>query len=315
MKRKIKIKPFIILGIVILIGIISIIYINNYIKKINSYEYKLNKIGYSEKQIDTLTSKLNKKQLDILLTKEYNKNIDKFVREKYFIFTNLDSYIKYENNLEEEKDFSDIVAIVNVGSNKNWYEKTKKTTINLEEKMLVNKFNYLTKDYKPNDLIAISNNYAYGTNQALRKIAYDAYIEMFNSAKEDGITLIINSSYRSYEEQQSIYEDYSKWYGEEKANLIAAKPGFSEHQSGFAVDIQTFNSTRTSFETSDAFNWLNKNAYKFGFILRFPKGKEYLTGYEYESWHYRYVGKDIAKYIQKNQITYDEYYAYFLDKN
>ena len=76
----------------------------------------------------------------------------------------------------------------------------------------------------------------------------------------------------------------------------------------------TPNYNSKTFDTSEAFNWLQENAYKYGYILRYPKDKEYLTGYDYESWHYRYVGEDIAKYIQDNNITYDEYYAFYLDK-
>lgn len=312
-KRKIKKTPFIIVGLVIIGLIISIICIKNYIKKINSYEYKFEKIGYNEKQINNLLKNLNEKELNKLLEHKYNKNIDKLVKEKYFIFKNLDKYIKYDKDLEEDKSLTDIVAIVNVGSNKEWYSKPVKTNIKLKEKMLVNKFNNLTKDYKPDNLTFFSTEYAYGNDQSLIKEAYDAYVSMFKAAKKKNITLIINSSYRDYEDQEEVYDNYSKWYGEEEADKTAARPGYSEHQTGYTVDIQTYKSTRNTFEDSDAFKWLQKNGYKYGFILRYPKGKEYLTGYDYESWHYRYVGVKIAKYIQENNITFDEYYAYFLD--
>lgn len=312
-KRKIKKTPFIIVGLIIIGLIISIVCIKNYIKKINSYEYKFEKIGYNEKQINNLLKNLNEKELNKLLEHKYNKNIDKLVKEKYFIFKNLDKYIKYDKELEEDKSLTDIVAIVNVGSNKEWYSKPVKTNIKLKEKMLVNKFNNLTKDYKPDNLTFFSAEYAYGNDQSLIKDAYDAYVSMFKAAKKKNITLIINSSYRDYEDQEEVYDNYSKWYGEEEADKTAARPGYSEHQTGYTVDIQTYKSTRNTFEDSDAFKWLQKNGYKYGFILRYPKGKEYLTGYDYESWHYRYVGVKIAKYIQENNITFDEYYAYFLD--
>ena len=137
---------------------------------------------------------------------------------------------------------------------------------------------------------------------------------MFNDAKKDNVTLIINSSYRSYENQEETYNNYSTWYGKDEADKIAARPGFSEHQTGLTIDIMTYNSNRNNFEESDAFKWLNNNAYKYGYILRYPKNKEYLTGYSYESWHYRYVGKEVANYIKDNNITYDEYYAFFIEK-
>ena len=305
--------PFI-LVLLIIIGIGSYIGINNYLKKINSYSYKLKELGYSETQIDTLKKKLDDKQLDNILKRKYSKRIVEFIKEKYFIFSKLDDYLKYDKSIDVEKSYTDIVAIINVGTNNEFYQNSKETSVDLNELMLVNKFHNLTNDYKPTDLQELSNNYAYGTDQSLRKSAYDAFISMFESAKKENVTLIVNSSYRPYSEQEQIYSDYGRWYGEEEADKIAARPGYSEHQTGYALDIQSYNTNRNNFEESDAFKWLDSNAYKYGFILRYPKGKEYLTGYDYESWHFRYVGKKAAKYIKENNITYDEYYAYFIEK-
>ena len=307
-------KWLIILLILFIIGISCFIGINKYIKKINSYQYKLSQLGYNNTQINTLKKELNNKQLDVILKKKYNKKIVELVKEKYFIFNNLDNYLKYEEELDEDKRYSDIIAIINVGSNKEFYENSMETNTDLNEKMLVNKFHNLTNEYKPNDLVELTNTYAYGNDQSLRKDAYDSFISMFNSAKKDNVTLIVNSSYRPFNEQEQIYHDYTKWYGEEDADKIAARPGYSEHQTGYALDIQSYNTNRNNFEDSDAYKWLDNNAYKYGFILRYPKDKEYLTGYDYESWHFRYVGKAIAKYIKENNITYDEYYAYFIEK-
>ena len=92
------------------------------------------------------------------------------------------------------------------------------------------------------------------------------------------------------------------------------RAGYSEHQTGLALDIVTYGASMDTFENTDEFKWLSDNAYKYGFILRYPKGKEKLTGYSYESWHYRYVGKDVAKKIHDLDITYDEYYAYYIEK-
>ena len=86
-----------------------------------------------------------------------------------------------------------------------------------------------------------------------------------------------------------------------------------KRNSSILVVVGIGGSTGKTFENFDEFKWLEKNAYKYGFILRYPKDKEYLTGYEYESWHFRYVGKNAAKYIHENKITFDEYYAYFIE--
>lgn len=314
MKRKIKKFPIIIIICTILLIIATIITIKiiNHINYTKTYDYKLKQIGYSEEEIISL-KKLENKDIDKILTMKYNENLVPIINEKYFLIKNLDKYLDY---IKDNKDIKlhDIIAIINVGANKDWYTDFTNTDLTKNELMLTNKFNKLNEDYEPDDLVEISNVYSYGENQKLRLDAYNAFIEMFNAAKLEDITLIINSSYRSFKDQDETYNDYSTWYGQNEADKIAARPGFSEHQTGLSIDIQTYNSTRSNFEETQAFDWLYKNAYKYGFILRYPKDLEYLTGYDYESWHYRYVGKDVAKYIYENNITFDEYYAYFIEK-
>ena len=95
--------------------------------------------------------------------------------------------------------------------------------------------------------------------------------------------------------------------------MYSARPGYSEHQTGLVIDIDNYNDDYENFDKTKEFEWMNNNSYKYGFILRYPKGKTDITGYDYESWHYRYVGKEIAKYIYENNITFDEYYAKFID--
>ncbi len=291
----------------IITGILVIKHIN-YTK---TYEYKFNKIGYNKEEVVVLKNELKDKQLDELLNHKYDKNITKLVKEKYFIFNKLDDYLKYYKD-NKDKGLTDVVAIINTNTNNDFYTNTKETDVSKNELMLINKYNYLTASYNPDDLEVFTNVYAYGENQSLRKDEYDAFIEMWNSANKDGYKLIVNSSYRSYDEQKKIYDDYSSWYGEEDADKKAARAGYSEHQTGLAVDIQSYCSQNKDFEECEEFTWLTNNAYKYGFILRYPKDKEYLTGYKYESWHYRYVGKKVSKYIHDNDITFDEYYAYFV---
>ena len=312
MKRRIKKKPVIIFIsaiILITIGIICLVKTINYHK---TYEYKLLKVGYSKEEIIEL-DKLNSKTKDYLLSIEYNDEVVPLTKQKYFIENNLKKYLDYSKN--NKKDLTDIVAIINVGSNNDWYTNTKKTDISKNELMLTNKFYSLDNSYNSDNMVKVSKEYSYGENQMLTNATFDAFLNMFKAAKKEDLTLIINSSYRSYESQEKIYNDYKNKQGEEFANKIAAKAGFSEHQTGMAIDIQTYGSNASTFETFDEFKWLKDNAHKYGFILRYPKDKEYLTGYEYESWHYRYVGIDAATYIYENNITFDEYYAYFVEKD
>ena len=202
-----------------------------------------------------------------------------------------------------------------MGSNNEWYTNTRKSDISKNELMLTNKFYNLDDRYNSDSMVSVSKQYSYGENQMVTSDTFDAFLNMYNAAKKENLTLIINSSYRSYEDQEEIYNEYKSTRGEEFANKIAAKPGYSEHQTGMAIDIQTYGSTASTFESFKEFKWLQDNAHKYGFILRYPKDKEYLTGYEYESWHYRYVGVKAATYIHENDITFDEYYAFFVEKD
>ena len=149
----------------------------------------------------------------------------------------------------------------------------------------------------------------------LVKNAKDAFVAMAREARKDKRPIIAMSSYRSYKYQVNLFEKYKEADGIKDADTYSARAGFSEHQTGLCVDIYDGVLDYTNFEQSDSFDWMQKNAYKYGFILRFPEGKENITGYQYESWHYRYVGKDIAKYIHNNDITFEEYYIQKIDKN
>lgn len=315
MKERTSKKPiiFMIISIIIVlaIGISYALYIKdqNYKK---TYDYKLAKIGYSKEEIVNIKS-LDEDKINIFLNHEYNENIIKFLDKKYFLEKNLDKYLEYIKN-NDYKDIDDVIAIINVLANNEWYTNYVDTDVSKDNLLLTNKFHQLNSDYEPDDLKDISNVYSYGENQKLRNDAFNAFISMFNDAKKDDVTLIVNSSYRSYQDQETTYNNYKTWYGEDEADKIAARPGFSEHQTGLAVDIMTYKANRDNFEETNAFKWLQENAYKYGYILRYPKDKEYLTGYSYESWHYRYVGLEVAKYIKDNNITYDEYYAYYIEK-
>lgn len=143
------------------------------------------------------------------------------------------------------------------------------------------------------------------------KEARAAFDEMAAEAKLSGINLTAFSTYRSYEYQVSLYDRYVKKDGVEAADRYSARPGYSEHQTGLAFDIGEVNYEKywasSKFGETEAGKWVAANAYRYGFILRYPKGKEDITGYMHESWHFRYVGKDVAEEIFKRNITLEEY--------
>ena len=311
-KRRIKIVPVIILLVVVITIGFGINYAIKTIKYHKTYEYKLTQVGYTKDEAKKL-EKLSNNTKDYLLEIDYNKNVLLLIDEKYFIEKNLKSYLDYVS--KNDKNLTDVVAIVNVGANNDWYTNTKKTDLSKGNLILTNKFYSLDSSYNSDDMVKVSNTYSFGNNHMLTEDTFDAFLKMWKAAKEENLSLIINSSYRSYEDQDEVYEYYKDVLGESEADLRAAKPGFSEHQTGMAIDIQTYGSKASTFEEFDEFKWLQENAHKYGFILRYPKDKEYLTGYEYESWHYRYVGIEAATYIHDNDITFDEYYAYFVEKD
>ena len=307
-KKSIIKKGIIILGVLVLIMIFIItIKINKYHK---TNEYKLKKIGYNKQEISEII-KTNEENINYILENEYNENIDDIIKEKYYIDNNLKRYIEYKEK-NQNKNLSDIISIVNVNKDKEEYKDTKETDVSKKELMLANKYNYLGEKYQPENIVEIPSRYAYSDNYAPEEIL-NYYKEMFYKAEEDGIELIISSAYRSYKEQEETYEYYKKIKGEEAVLKYASLPGYSEHQTGLAFDILTTGVLTDDFEKTKEFTWLQENSYKYGFILRYPKEKENLTGYDYESWHYRYVGKEAAKKIHEEKITYDEYYAYYIE--
>ena len=155
--------------------------------------------------------------------------------------------------------------------------------------LIVNKSYSLPKDYDPGKL-----------NDDVKK----AFEEMREAASKDKITLWIQSGYRSYKTQEELFNNYVKQSGKEKAETFSARPGHSEHQTGLAMDLNIVDS---SFEGTKEAIWIEKNCYKYGFIIRYPKGKESITGYKYEPWHIRYLGKDLAKKIYSSNLTLEEY--------
>ncbi|EUJ24588.1 D-alanyl-D-alanine carboxypeptidase [Listeria grandensis FSL F6-0971] len=183
--------------------------------------------------------------------------------------------------------------------------------------VLANKKYSLQSTYSPPDLVRPNVTFSFGDEQVekaqMRKEAGSQLEAMFAAAKQDNLTLYAVSGYRSYQRQQEVFSAEVAAKGESKAKEAVAVPGMSEHQTGLAMDIssrdQGFNLTEAFGETPEG-QWLQKNAHNYGFILRYMKGKEAVTQYQYESWHYRYVGKDAATIIYENDWTLEEFFQH-----
>ncbi len=317
-RLKSSFKRFLAYAAVILILIIyGTISISNNIKEIKyheSFEYKINSIGYSLEDTKKMIEILPEKSLqEIVDANEVNEIYPNIIKQKYFLLKNYDEYVEYKT-LNKNTSYEDVIAIVNVMANKGWYSQSFESNIEDGYSMIVNKFYYLKPEYERTDLVNIALSYAYADNKAA-SIVVEEYYKMWQDVKEElNVHLMVNSSYRSYEDQEEIYNSF-KTISLKYADSYAARPGYSEHQTGLALDITSLeHKGQNEFKESEEYAWLKKNCYKYGFILRFPEGKESITGYNNESWHFRYVGNEVAKKIHDENITLDEYYAFYIKK-
>lgn len=172
--------------------------------------------------------------------------------------------------------------------------------------LIVNKTYSVKEDYQPqNPEEPVTEERCIN---CLEKEVMSAFQLMKSDATSVGLNIYIASGYRGYTYQEKLYNNYTAVSGTEQADTYSARPGHSEHQTGLCFDL---NSVDDSFANTDEGRWINENAYLYGFIIRYPKGKENITGYQYESWHLRYVGKDLAEKLYNNGdwITIEEYYG------
>lgn len=228
----------------------------------------------------------------------------------YFQMDYLDRYLAFKKKNQNLSD-EEIVTRVNIGLDQPYYTNTKASPYLNQIYVLSNKYTSLD-NYVPDDLQIVDKSCSSGMRK-LVGVAKNAFEAMCQDAKKVGLTIRAMSTYRSYEYQVALYQKYVDEDGKELADTYSARPGFSEHQTGLVADIDNGEIPYTNFEQTEEYEWMMKNAYKYGWIERYPKGKEDITGYTYESWHYRYVGVEIATYIHEHNITFDEYYVKFIE--
>lgn len=176
--------------------------------------------------------------------------------------------------------------------------------------VLVNKLHAVSKKYMPTDMVAIDGKYTTNQGLEMKADAYKAFKKMRKAAKADGVSFKICSAYRSYETQKWLYQNYLSTMGKELRDIRSAAPGRSEHHTGYAIDITAKSMGWTlsqEFANTSEGKWIKKNCAEYGFIIRYPKGKTDITGYDYEPWHLRYVGVDVAKEITEKDVTLEEY--------
>ncbi len=273
--------------------------------------------------INTLTSKKYKpSEISMILEHGNDLDVTNFAKRKkvkyleqffsvsYAKLKNYDRYVDYYD--KEREDAETTVLRVNMDFDKEDYTDYLEIS-DFNENVLVNKHRQLTSEYVPKNLKNVPADLVKTKGDKIQVVSkvLTAFKLMKEAAEKEDRHLLINSGYRSYQDQEEITATYLDIYGQKYVDNYVAKAGFSEHQTGMSIDIASADTD--VFLESDEYDWLMENAYLYGFILRYPKSKEEITGYKCEAWHYRYVGKKIAKYIHDNNITYDEYYIEFLD--
>ena len=262
---------------------------------------KLLDIGYNSKEINLINESLNDDSIKVLIENNYIKEITEIIKVSYFKEEKLNRYIKYLNS----KDLSveDTITYVNIGLDNKYYTNVIKIEKQDAIDVIVNKYHVLSSDYVPNKLESVK--YGSGKLQHEARVAFD---KMCDAARKDKIYISGGSGYRSYATQKTLYNNYVARDGFNEAETYSARPGYSEHQTGLAMDIVNGNGSFVDAKDKE-YTWLVNNSYKYGFILRYPKGKDNLTGYMYEEWHYRYLGEELAEKVYNSGLTYDEYVA------
>lgn len=248
-------------------------------EEIKDIKYKLDKLNFISDHTDVFNDKLEE------------------VIERYQI----------ENKFNVNGKVIDTALLENL--EKTYSERKVDTNADLNELVLVNKNYFLSEDYIPANMVKPKIDLVIGDTKMLPEAA-NAIEKMFDEAKVEGIVLMGRSGFRSYNTQKSIFEGHVKKRGFEEANKISARPGQSEHQTGLAIDITAESVNRQlkeSFKDTKEGIWVSDNAYKYGYIIRFAEDKTDITGYSYEPWHIRYVGKEAAKEIYEKNLTLEEY--------
>lgn len=299
------------LGILFCIIFYSIKFIKDYNYK-KTYDYKLLSAGYSEEEVKVIKDKFSNDKIDILLKEKYDKNVVSFIKEKYFIYNNLPKYMEYKKKNKNDT-YTHVVSIINTEADVEWLDNEKETDTSKGNLMLVNRLYGLSKDYEPEDIIDVPVSISY-SGVKISKSILENIEELIEAGKEAGYTFVLSDGYRSYEAQKKMFESYKNSYGYEEADRNVARPGHSEYQTGISFQIVPYNKVFDKPRESTEYLWLKDNAYKYGFIFRYPEDKKDITLFDSYTWRLRYVGTDAASIIENEKICFEEYYAYFVDK-
>lgn len=264
--------------------------------------------GYAKEDIASLSA--HEDYIEYLLANDYNAAYIELMDVSFFRINHIERYVAYRQVHTDQSAYTTVLSVEN-NLDYPFYENTTEVTNADQLLVIVNKYNYLSDAYQPEDLVTISDfstlagreGTVYGRKEAVEQL------DVMNYAMEEAINshVEISTAYRSYGYQKQLYDGYVASMGESEADKISARPGFSEHQTGLAFDCRADGGSLEEFYTSNQYQWLVENAHKYGFIIRYQENIVWITGYSAEEWHLRYVGIDAATYIYENQIALEEY--------
>ena len=272
----------------------------------SSYHTKLKELGYDLETQRSLMKQLSLDDFGVLADNQLEWNqVEPYLSINGRLIEDLPQYI--QSGLEP------VEAVMNISysiiDSRNSSDRKYVLEDPSNTALLIKKGFSISKDYVPENLVEVNIPTA-TTNNKMRSDAAKALETMYEDAKKEGLTLAVNSAYRSYEEQQKIYDEYFRIYDEVTAASLVAVPGTSEHQLGLSVDLTSqsvIDGQYGVFGSTPEYQWVIKNAYKYGFILRYPNDKIDITGIANEPWHYRYVGVKLATKLYEEGLTLEEY--------
>ncbi len=263
------------------------------------------------KGIETLAGKIAEEYLVFdFATERVVQMENTIVSCLHYVEANRARYEEYQR-VHPEMTPWDVVTHVNIGLDKPFY--TGIQTVNDPSNLLTlcNKYWKLPDGYVPPDLRKLSSGLAVGSANQMRSEAADAFERLCADAKKEGYTILAQSAYRSEATQKSLYARYASQDGIEAADIYSARAGHSDHQTGLVVDVKNGSRPYNRFGQTAEYQWAKDNIHKYGFIIHYPPGKQEITGYKTEEWHWRYVGKETATALYQLGITLDEYWAIF----
>ena len=246
--------------------------------------------------IDTTTPTITLKDNDITIYQNDTYNEPGYTAEDNYD-KDITNKVKVTNNLDNTKTGTYEITYTVEDSSKNKTEVKRKVTVIEKPK---------TPGTYINGILIVNKKYSLPStyNPGVNSTADNALKQLQQAAQNAGHSIPLISGFRSYSRQQTLYNNYVARDGQAKADTYSARPGHSEHQTGLAFDVGKLDD---NYGNTPAGIWLKENCHKYGFIIRYPKGKESITGYQYEPWHIRYVGEEVATEIYENNLILEEY--------